>query len=54
MLSSMVQSLMKMNQSQAEAGSSSQPEEKAKLTKLPEIYELKPDIFGNKTSDADP
>ena len=54
MLSSMVQSLMKMNQSQAEAGNSSQPEEKAKLTKLPEIYELKPDIFGNKTSDADP
>lgn len=54
MLSTMVQSLMKMNQSQAEAGNSSQPEEKAKLTKLPEIYELKPDIFGNKTSDADP
>ena len=54
MLSTMVQSLMKMNQSQAEAGNSSQPEEKAKLTKLPEIYELKPDIFGNKTSDEDP
>ena len=54
MLSSMVQSLMKVNQSQAKAGNSSQSEEKAKLTKLPEIFELKRDIFGDKISDADP